>query len=285
MPTDRRSHAHKIAILGICLAIGLSGLIWKASNLCTGCVTPLVDIMTPAPETKIANWPYALPPDPLQWKTMRADERLADAGKRLLPSLHAELAKRGAKLGNAAYIRAFKENRELELWLNIGSEWTHFRTYPIAALSGHLGPKLAEGDGQTPEGFYAVKATALNPASSYHLAFNIGYPNAYDLQHQRTGSLIMVHGSNVSIGCLAMTDPAIEEIYWIVSAALEAGQREVPVHLFPFRMTEDHMGRYQASEHASFWRELKAGYDWFETHRRPPAIQVSNGRYVATETL
>ena len=121
----------------------------------------------------------------------------------------------------------------------------------------------------------------LNPASSYHLAFNIGYPNAYDRSLKRTGSLIMVHGSNVSIGCFAMTDPVIEEIYLIVETALNAGQDRVPVHVFPFRMTEERITAAESAnaEWLGFWGNLKEGHDLFEAHKSPPAVSVEAGKY------
>jgi murein L,D-transpeptidase YafK len=279
MPTARpHRFKGKLALLVLLLAVvGVSGFMWRGEPPCNDCVTTAIDLIMPEPD--LPALPYAMPPEPVAWSTMPVDQRLADAQKRLLPHLKSELAKRQAKLGNAAFICAFKEERKLELWLKTGEDWTLFRTYPIAALSGNLGPKLAEGDWQTPEGFYGVNARALNPASSFHLSFNIGYPNEYDLQHQRTGTLIMVHGSDVSVGCLAMTDPAIEEIYWVVSAAIEAGQQEVPVHIFPFRMTEAKMRLLADSDHIDFWRELKAGYDWFETRRQPPVMEVIDGHY------
>ena len=134
---------------------------------------------------------------------------------------------------------------------------------------------------QAPEGFYSVTKSQLNPASSYHLAFNIGYPNEYDRAHQRTGSLIMVHGSNVSIGCFAMTDPVIEEIYLVVEAALNHGQERVPVHVFPFRMTEERMAnaRMQNDVWLGFWETLKEGHDLFEAKKLPPEVSVRDGRY------
>jgi murein L,D-transpeptidase YafK len=47
----------------------------------------------------------------------------------------------------------------------------------------------------------------------------------------------MVHGGCSSIGCYAMTDRAVDDIYRIVEAALDNGQDHVPVHVFLFRMT------------------------------------------------
>jgi murein L,D-transpeptidase YafK len=134
---------------------------------------------------------------------------------------------------------------------------------------------------QAPEGFYSFGKSHLNPASRYHLAFNIGYPNAYDRHHERTGSLIMVHGRNVSIGCFAMTDPVIEEIYLIIDAALNNGQPQVPVHIFPFRMTSARLekARLAADANFDFWRELQTGHDHFETKHFPPAITIQAGQY------
>ncbi len=235
--------------------------------------------MLPAAPTPLIL-PYAAPPSPEDWRQLSAPQRLADARARLLPRLHDELATKKARLGNPAFLRVFKEERILELWLQQEGDWTHFRSYPIAAYSGDLGPKQREGDGQAPEGIYDVVRQRLNPASSYHLSFNIGYPNALDLHHHRTGSHIMVHGSNVSIGCYAMTDPVIEEIYLIVAAAIEAGQSKVPVHAFPFRMTTEKMVSIQGQPWEAFWRDLVPVYNAFEQSRRLPNVQVRDGRYL-----
>ena len=223
--------------------------------------------------------PYPAPPAAEEWRGLKAPERLADVRARLLPKLHEELAARKCALGQRAFVRIFKESRELELWMQGESgEWTLFRTYPIACFSGTLGPKTREGDMQAPEGFYNVTQKQLNPASSYHLAFNIGYPNAYDLAQQRTGSLIMVHGDVCSVGCFAMTDAVIEEIYLVVEAAVSGG-RSVAVHCFPFRMTAERIKDAEET-HLDFWRELLPAYDVFEKEHRVPQVMVEDGKYL-----
>ncbi|MFN0078172.1 MAG: murein L,D-transpeptidase family protein [Prosthecobacter sp.] len=223
--------------------------------------------------------PYPAPPAPAPWQTMNAADRLVDVRSRLLPKLHDELAAKQLKLGQPAFFRIFKETRELELWLKDDSNhWQLFRTYPIACFSGTLGPKTKEGDMQAPEGFYSVTPPQLNPMSRYHLSFNIGYPNAYDRAHQRTGSLIMIHGDTCSVGCFAMTDPLIEEIYLIVEAALKTTP-SVPIHIFPYRMTADRMQQEQSSPHFDFWQNLRAAHDLFEQHHRVPTISLQNGHY------
>jgi murein L,D-transpeptidase YafK len=150
-----------------------------------------------------------------------------------------------------------------------------FKSYPIFKWGGGtLGPKLAEGDGQAPEGFYRVGVTQMNPFSQYHLAFNIGYPNGHDQAHGYTGSAIMVHGAKASIGCFAMTDPLIEEIYVLTETALTAGQGTFSVHSFPFRMTPERMAKAHADQERwlPFWENLREGYDWFEKTQQLPAI-------------
>ena len=131
-----------------------------------------------------------------------------------------------------------------------------------------------------PEGFYVVPKGMMNPNSKYHLAFNIGYPNAYDRSLDRTGSAIMVHGSNVSIGCLAMTNEKIEEIYALCDKALDNGQPFFRVHIFPFRMTEERMAQAAGTQWEDFWKNLKEGYDLFENSRQPPDATVKGQRYV-----
>lgn len=209
-------------------------------------------------------------------------ERLQEVRSRVETPLRQSLAAAGLRYGAPVYLRIFKEPMELELWVEKerGGRYAKFKTYRIANHSGVLGPKQREGDLQAPEGFYGTTRALLNPMSRFHLSFNIGYPNACDRHHGRTGSLIMVHGSNVSVGCFAMTDPVIEEIYLIVEAALHAGQREAPVHVFPFRLTEERLAQAAGGEWEAFWREeLKPAYDAFEKEPVPPRIEVRDGRY------
>ena len=187
-------------------------------------------------------------------------------------------------VGRHVFIRVIKSgNHEglLEVWLKKESEpeYELYKTYRIARFSGRLGPKKAQGDFQAPDGFYYVSRNRMNPRSNFHLSMNLGYPNEFDRYHGRTGDYLMIHGSNVSVGCYAMTDASIEQIYTLVDAALTNGQRIVRVHCFPFEMTERNLEAWEGSEHEIFWRNLKEGWDWFEECRIPPDVGVSEGEY------
>ena len=196
------------------------------------------------------------------------------------PTLQDRLEARGFRFGAPAFIRIFKKEEVLEVWLQKDNgEYALFLDYPICIYSGELGPKTREGDKQSPEGFYAVGREAMNPNSQYHLSFNLGYPNAYDRAHGYSGSLLMVHGKCVSIGCYAMGDRQIEEIYTLVGSALQRGQPYVRVHAFPFRMTDANLAAYSEHRWYDFWRMLKPGYDYFERYHQPPEIDVIGGQY------
>jgi murein L,D-transpeptidase YafK len=229
----------------------------------------------------------------LDWESIQiARERshrraLAAAGRPLpgtpdLAAFDRRLAEHGVALGAPVFIRIFKREFELELWLKRGDRFHLFATYPICRWSGALGPKLREGDRQAPEGFYTVDTSALNPNSRWHRSFNLGYPNALDRSYGRTGSYLMVHGGCGSVGCYAMTDPVIDEIWRLVTAALKGGQPRFHVHIFPFRMTEERLGQRSRAPSAAFWRDLKLGYDAFEATRLPPKISVCEGRYLVS---
>lgn len=211
-----------------------------------------------------------------------ASSRSVEAINRVQPTLQKELENLNLRYGSPIYIRIFKEEKELEIWIEGEMEFYLFRKYPICTYgSGSLGPKTKHKDGQAPEGFYYVIPHRLNPLSTFHLSFNLGFPNSYDRIHNRTGSALMVHGSCVSIGCFAMTDEGIEEIYALADAALRNGQPFFRVHVFPFRMTAENMNRYGKSKWYSFWENLKEGYDFFENNGRiPPNVEVANMRYV-----
>ena len=222
-------------------------------------------------------------PRPLVIPTARAPKTGLDAWpdirRAVQPRIERELALAGFKPGAPVFIRIFKQSHELQVFLKDGPEYRHYRTYPICNFSGGLGPKLKEGDRQSPEGFYMVTPGQMNPNSKFHLSFNLGYPNAFDRSHGRTGSALMVHGNCVSIGCYAMTDAAIEEIYFLVDAAQRAGQGAVPVHTFPFRMKGSSP---LDPDNEDFWDNLKEGYDAFEATKNPPKVSAKGGRYIIT---
>ncbi|MCB0711568.1 MAG: murein L,D-transpeptidase [Ignavibacteriae bacterium] len=191
------------------------------------------------------------------------------------------LRKKNVPLGAPIFIRIFKEENELEMWAEKdGEAFVLLTTWPICKWSGKLGPKLREGDRQSPEGFYYVTPSQMNPESNYHLAFDLGYPNAYDKSYGRTGSDIMVHGICGSLGCFAMTNPYIEEIWTMADAALRSGQSFFRVHIFPFRMSPENMERHHNLEWQEFWENLREGYDYFEREGRPPEVSVQNKEYV-----
>jgi murein L,D-transpeptidase YafK len=189
------------------------------------------------------------------------------------------LAAIGVGLGAPLMIRIFKAESELEVWVERGSVYVPFATYPICYWSGTLGPKLREGDKQTPEGFYTLTEKHLHHGGRWRRSLNIGYPNVFDRVNGRSGSVILVHGGCDSVGCFAMTDPVNAELYDLVSASLRAGTQHVPVHVFPFRMTEAKLAAHAAGPWNDFWSDLKQGYDSFERTRRPPSISVCGRRY------
>lgn len=201
------------------------------------------------------------------------------AYRQVAPKLIATMQKMGLALGDPVFIRLFKSEKKLEVWVQDGVSYLLFKTYTICYHSGNLGPKIREGDRQSPEGFYTVSARQLNPNSDYHLSFNLGFPNEYDKSYHRTGSLLMVHGRCSSVGCFAMTDFRMDEIYTLVESAIIAGQQKIPVHIFPFEMTNANMMAFQDSQWIEFWENLKEGYDYFEGQHNPPQVTVQDQRY------
>lgn len=190
----------------------------------------------------------------------------------------------GLRLGDPVFCRIFKEENELELWVQPEGrqEFSLFRVYRICKRSGGPGPKTREGDRQAPEGFYFVTPGRMVAETRYHLGFDIGYPNLLDHSRGRTGDDVLVHGKCVSNSSFALTDGAIEEVFTIAAAALKNGQPFFRVHCFPFRMDDKRMdpqiGKYPAYD--TFWANLKEGYDFFEILRFPPNVTAgSDGTY------
>lgn len=200
--------------------------------------------------------------------------------ERKAPQMRADMEAAGFTFGAPVYLRITKIPAQLTAYVQ-RSDGTYaaFRTWNICSYSGGLGPKYRQGDGKSPEGVYSLPARAMNPASSYHLSFNLGYPNARDRALGLTGNYLMVHGDCVSIGCYAMTDAGIEEIWTLIQAAFEGGQREVPVHIFPFEMSAANLMAHSGDPELPFWRELSAIWMAFEGSARPPTVIQKNGHY------
>jgi murein L,D-transpeptidase YafK len=178
-------------------------------------------------------------------------------------------------------IRIYKEESTLEVWKQDRSgKFALLNSYPICKFSGTLGPKLMQGDHQAPEGFYDITPGQMNPNSSEYLAFNTGFPNTFDRSLGRTGSFLMVHGGCRSVGCYAMTDYAMEEIYGLVDEAFKGGQERVQLQAFPFRMTAQNLASHAGDPNMPFWEMLKAGNDAFLATERPPRVAVCDRRYV-----
>lgn len=198
----------------------------------------------------------------------------------ITPKLAREIKSKGFSQEDAVLVRIFKEESELEIWKRKSSgQYALFKTYPICRWSGKLGPKTKTGDRQAPEGFYQVNMGLLNPKSQYYLSFNLGYPNRLESALGYTGEALMVHGACSSSGCFAMTDPQVAELYAMVQTAMKSGQRSFQVQAYPFRMTAANMTPHAGDRNTRFWRNLKQGYDAFESTRREVGVSVCEGRY------
>jgi len=183
------------------------------------------------------------------------------------------------------YLRGFKKERQLELWAGKkGQPLVLVKTYPFCAASGELGPKRKEGDWQVPEGLYEVPS--FNPYSDYHLSMKVSYPNASDRLRgdaKRPGGLIYLHGNCASIGCIAIEDGPIEEVYLIT---IDAKRQPSRFDIFPTRMTGEGLAALAVSltftANAEFWKELAQAYVAFEANHRPAAFTISKktGAYV-----
>jgi murein L,D-transpeptidase YafK len=213
-------------------------------------------------------------------KTEIPDSKLAgDVRAKVWPKLQKELKVKGFKTYNSLYIRIIKDISMLEVWVKSGKKYELFKSYDICTYSGGLGTKTRNGDGKSPEGFYTIEPKQLNPVSNYYLAINVGYPNKVEQLKGYTGNAIMVHGHCASIGCYAMTDARIEEIYTLVYEAFAAGQQKINLDIFPFRMEQARFKAYAAYKQDAFWRTLKPGYDLFEKRQVPVEYHIKGKDY------
>lgn len=199
--------------------------------------------------------------------------------------LEEELKKKDIKTNNfSIYLRAFKHEGELEVWVKNKNDvhYKLFKIYAICASSGILGPKRKEGDGQVPEGFYEIDL--FNHKSDYYLSLRINYPNNSDLilkDGPNAGGAIMIHGNCVTIGCLPITDDKIKELYVL---CVEAKSKNNPIYIdvFPIRFTDKNLTYLEKNYPKSklvFWNMLRPGYDYFEEHKWLPKVNINKKGY------
>jgi murein L,D-transpeptidase YafK len=202
------------------------------------------------------------------------------ATKELPPALLALLRQKKMPKHSPIILRIFKEEAELEVWKqDTTGHFQLLKIFPICRWSGDLGPKLHQGDRQAPEGFYTVTPELMNPNSNYYLAINTGFPNSFDKANNRNGSLLMIHGDCSSMGCYAMTDEQIGEIYALARDSL-LGRPSFQVQAYPFRLTPANLARHRTHPQLAFWKMLKIGNDHFETTHLEPKVDVCDRRYV-----
>ena len=210
-----------------------------------------------------------------------SNELPTKATKEVSPELLSLFRERKMPKHSPILVRIFKEESELEVWKQDATG--HFqilKIFPICRWSGDLGPKLYEGDHQAPEGFYTITPGLMNPDSNFYLAINTGFPNNFDKANNRDGSFLMIHGNCLSVGCYAMTDEQIGEIYSLARDSLLGGRPSFQIQAYPFRLTPANLARHRTNPSLAFWKMLKIGNDHFEATHLEPKVDVCNRRYV-----
>lgn len=174
-------------------------------------------------------------PEKQEYRTVESVVELYQ--KRVLLNLKEDLEEHDLNFENLQLsLLAFKEDRILEVYgrNDEAQSWEKFKTYDFTAFSGYSGPKLKQGDRQIPEGVYQIEL--LNPNSKYHLSLRVNYPNVFDkrqaLKDGRTnlGGDIMIHGRDVTVGCIPIGDESIEELFILAANGFQYG---IPIIISP----------------------------------------------------
>jgi murein L,D-transpeptidase YafK len=234
------------------------------------------------------------------------NERVKTAYDQKSEAVFALLAQNKLKVSQLRiFLRVFKQEKVVEIWAKneTDAQFLLLKTYPFAASSGVLGPKRKQGDMQTPEGFYFIDR--FNPLSNFHLSLGVNYPNDADRIKGEKGNLggdIFIHGSNVTVGCIPLTDTKIEEVYLLAVEAKNAGQYQIAVHIFPTHLDENGLAKLKilaenrdfkthwseifggqtidSQKFINFWTNLQNGFLYFEKNHQLPKMKVkTNGDY------
>ena len=214
------------------------------------------------------------------WPPVSSDENETDEGGGALfddefTSIEDLIEKIGGELGNAVFLQIFKEEASMELWMSVLGTYRLLKTYKLSKYSYLPGPKLEYGDGHIPEGFYT-----LEMGSSPESAIGISYPNDYDkMLHRSTERIYITRKDSCREGDICMKEEELEELRSVVDAAAESGYSHTRIDIYPFRMDEASLKRHYSSKWYPFWENLKEGYDFFRLYKRPPRVDVEDGRY------
>jgi murein L,D-transpeptidase YafK len=185
---------------------------------------------------------------------------------------------------------AYKANKKLEIYVgNPEKQMSLFKTYDVCAQSGDIGPKYKSGDNQTPEGYYYIDR--FNPASNFHLSLGLNYPNKADKIRSNASDLggdIFIHGNCVSIGCLAMTDESIKEIYTLAIMARNSNQMKIPVIIAPFTMLQSKKMDFDKqadlkpyAKYFGLWKNIFEGISTLHKTKQLPKFKIDQaGNYI-----
>ncbi|WP_321390888.1 hypothetical protein [Emcibacter sp.] len=230
-------------------------------------------------------------------KTFSSPTEEVEAPK-ITSQLKDSVEKLGLKWGSPVFIQIIKQEKKLYLWIeDPNGRYLLFKSYGICAFTHTLGPKITSTHTEAPEGFYAVSPVQMHRKSEYHRSFDLGFPNAYDIEHGHPGGNLEVHGDCKNTGGYAvnyefklghtpittfwaLNNRPIEELFSLMSAAFTAGQTEIQVHIFPFALDKQTLAAWVDDGWHEFWTELAPAWQIFEKTKRPPRIKFHDGKYV-----
>jgi murein L,D-transpeptidase YafK len=191
----------------------------------------------------------------------------------------------GLVFGAPIYLRIIKDQKRMEVWVQgRRREFSRLRSYKICGSSAALGPRRRNTQTLQPEGFYTLGSGSLRPQPITYLGLDLSWPNAFDRAQGWSGTTSLLQAGCASEPHFGLTDQDMEEVYTLVHSALAAGQAGVPVHIFPFEMSQLRMLTIARGPNSGFWRTLAPAWQTFERTKKPPQVSVSGRRYVVSES-
>lgn len=177
----------------------------------------------------------------------------------------------GRRLGNPTFLRAFNNDRKLEVWIaNSAGVYKLIRTYHICRPQGR-NPQIT--------GIYSINSNNLRVDNENMLKISTNYPNAYDLGSNAARGVLNIEPRCSDGRYISLTDTDLDELYTFIYSSFARGNNVVPLHIFPYELEGLNLIAPPSEVRREKIRALTPIYQAFQNNRRLPNVAISRRNY------